>query len=167
MTNQDSQAGAMRLFQAAQESLTDSMVERLSVTGANALEIVDRLNDEDTKAAVNFMLDKVTDLHRSGALGTLFDVVVLAHGVRNALTDNMVERLFVFVEHMINNLTTEELANLASDATEAMQEAAEATAGKKSSGGLMQTVRLLSDPDTQNALQFLMAFACKMRGRYE
>jgi uncharacterized protein YjgD (DUF1641 family) len=167
MTNQDTQAGTMRLIQAAQESLTDSMVERLSTTGANALEVVDRLNDEDTRDAVNFLIDKVTELHRSGALSTMFDLLILLHGARNALTDSMVERLFVFSEHMINNLATEELATLAGDATDAMHEAAEETADKKSTGGLMATIRMLSQPETQNALQFLMAFACKMRGRYE
>lgn len=167
MTNQDTQAGALRIIQAAQESLTDGMVERLSVTGANALELVDRLNDEDTKDAVNFTIDKLTELHRSGALATLFDLVVLMHGARNALTDSMVERLFVFVEHMVNNLATEEIATLASDAATAMHEAAEETASEKGTGGLMKTIGMLSQPETQNAIRFLMAFACKMRGRYE
>ena len=41
-----------RLTLAAREALTDSMVERLAVTGSNALELIDRLNDEGTSAAL-------------------------------------------------------------------------------------------------------------------
>jgi len=36
----------------------------------------------------------------------------LVQAAREALTDNMVERLFAFMEHMTNNLATEEVAEL-------------------------------------------------------
>ncbi len=158
------QADVVRLAQAASESLTDSMVERLSITGANALEIVDRLNDEDTRDAVMSLIDKVTDMHRSGALSTLFEVLTLMHGARSALTDSMVERLFIFVEHMVNNLATEEMADMAHNAHTAMEAAVAETAAKgKPSGGIMSTISLLGKPETQQSLQFLLAFAGKMQ----
>ena len=87
------------------------MVERLAATGANALELIDRLNDEDTSAAVHALIDRVTELHKVGALDTVCDTLMLVHAMRNALTDNMVERLFTFFEQMINTVGNEAMAN--------------------------------------------------------
>ena len=160
----DPNAGVARLVQAAQESLTDSMVERLSTTAANGLEVIDRLNEPETKAAVMSTIDWLTELHRTGALETMFQLVTLMHGMRNALTDNMVERLFAFMEHMTNNLATEEVAELAQNATIALEQAAGETRAKPASGGVLATLKMLGKPESQQALQFLLSFACRMRG---
>jgi len=166
MSNANTDTDVVRLVQAASEAMTDSMVERLSITSANALEVVDRLNEEDTRDAVMSVIDKMTDLHRSGALETLFDTANLLHGAKSALTDNMVERLFIFVEHMINNLANEEIAEMAHNARRAMEEAVDETSEQGTSkGGLISMVSMLSKPETQRSLQFLLAFACKMQER--
>ncbi len=159
----DQSAGLERLAQAAQESLTDGMVERLAVTASNALEVVDRLNDEDSKETVLYLINRLTELHRTGALETMFQMVTVAHGLREAMTDSMVERLFAFMEHMVNNLANEDMAFLASNAQQAMHEAADATAGAKPTGGVFSTIAMLSKPESQQALQFLLTFACRMR----
>ena len=155
-----------RLAQAAQDALTDSMVERLSVTGANALEVVDRLNEEETRDAILTLIDKVTEMHRTGALDTLFQLLGLVHGARSALTDSMVERICMFGETMIDNLANEEVAAMAHNARCAMEEAIDETASRpKPGGGLLSTISMLSKPETQQALQFMLAFACHMRTR--
>ncbi len=156
--------GMERLAQAASEALTDGMVERLSTTAANALEVVDRLNEEATKDAVLHIIERVTELHRTGALDTLFQLVTLMHGAREAMTDSMVERLFAFMEHMVNNLATEDIAELASHAQQAMAFAATEATETKSTGGLLATISMLSKPESQQALRFLLSFACRMRG---
>jgi uncharacterized protein YjgD (DUF1641 family) len=164
MTDTQSKADVVWLAQAAQEALTDTMIERLSVTGANAMEVIDRLNDEETRDAVMFLIDKITDLHRIGALGTLFEAVTMLHGARSALTDNMIERLFIFVEHMINNLANEEVAAMTHNARMSMDEAVDMIRSQpESSGGLVSTLKMLSRPESGRALQFLLAFACKMQ----
>ena len=86
-----------RLAKAVAEAMTDSMVERLTITGANSLEVVDKLNNEDTREALMYCMDRVTDLHKVGALETLFSLLELVHGAKSAMTDSMVDRLFVFV----------------------------------------------------------------------
>lgn len=159
----DSKEGALRLVQAASEAMTDGMVERLSTTGGNALEVLDRLNDEDTKDAVLNVIDRLTELNRSGALDTLFDVVVLLHGARSALTDSMVERLVIWAETMISNVANEDLATFAGETVDAMHSAAVETSKVHSSGGLMSTIAMMSKPETQQAMRFLMTFACKMQ----
>ncbi len=166
MTEVNPPSDVLRLAQAAQESLTDTMVERLSITGANALEVVDRLNDEDTFDAVMSVIDKLTDIHRSGALDTLFEAATMMHVARSAVTDNMIERMFIFVEHMMSNLANEEIAEMAHNARRAMEEAGDEIAERGTpNGGLLATISMLNKPETQQALQFLLAFACKMRAR--
>lgn len=154
-----------RLTLAAREALTDNMVERLAVMGASALELVDRLNDENTGAAVHALLDKLTDLHKVGALDTLFDTVLMLHAARNALTDNMVERLFMFMESMINTVGNEAMGELAENTRLAFEDAAAETAKQAPSGGILGVLSMLSKPETQRSLAFLLAFSAKMQKR--
>jgi len=159
----DTQDSTLRLVQAATDAMTDGMVERMATTGGNALEVLDRLNDDDTRDAVMHVIDGLTDLHRSGALDTLFEMVTLMHGARSALTDSMVERLVIWAETMISNVANEHLAEFAGETVDAMHEAAVETSQIKSSGGLISTLSMLSKPETQQAMKFLMTFACKMQ----
>jgi uncharacterized protein YjgD (DUF1641 family) len=149
---------------AAREALTDSMVDRLAVTGANALEVVDRLNDEQTRAAVHALLDRLTALHGVGALDTLFDLVTLLHAAREASTDNIVERLFTFFEQMINTVGNEAMGTLAENVRTSLEEAAERTA-KSPPRGLLATLSLLSKPEAQRSLSFLLDFGDRLRSR--
>lgn len=152
-----------RLMQAATEALTDPMVERLAVTAANGLEVVDKLNNEDTKEALVDLLDKVTTLHKLGALDTVVDLVLLIHGARAAMTDSMVERFSMFAEHAMNTVATEEVMTIAHTAIEAFEEAANAGVENRGQGGLIATMRLMMQPETQRAIHFILHFACIMR----
>jgi uncharacterized protein YjgD (DUF1641 family) len=146
-----------RIMMATRESLTDGMVERLATTASNGLELLDRLNDPDTSAAIHCMLDRVTELHKHGALGTLFDLVTLIHAAREAMTDNMIERLMMF--------GSDGLGALAMNAQEALEEAAEEADRHRAKGGLIPLVKLMSKPETQRTLAFLLTFAEKLQQR--
>jgi len=145
-----------RLVTAAQDALTDTMVERLSVTAANTLDVVDRLNDEDTRDAIHYAVDRLTELHRTGGLETLFEMVTLLHAARNAATDNIVERMFAFIEVMLNNVATEEMAVLADNLRISVDQAVAKAEQAPAKGGLVSTLSLLSKPETQRSLQFFM-----------
>ena len=152
-----------RLTKAASEALTDSMIERLGTTGSNLLEVVDRLNNEETRDAVHTVLRRLTELQRTGALNTLFDLVVLLHAVREASTDNIVERLFAFTEKMANTFASEDMAALADSTRTALQQATAQTAAAPASGGLFATMALLSKPESQRSLQFLLNFGANLQ----
>jgi uncharacterized protein YjgD (DUF1641 family) len=152
-----------RIALAAREAMTDSMVERIAITGANALELLDRLNDEQTSAALHTALDRLTELHRLGALNTLFDFVTLLHSARDAATDNILDRLFTFFEQMINTVGNEEMGMLAGNARAALEEAAEETEKSPPRSGLMPMLSMLSKPETQRGLAFLIAFSAKLQ----
>jgi uncharacterized protein YjgD (DUF1641 family) len=154
-----------RLILAAREALTDSMVERLTITAGNALEVVDRLNDDTTRDAIHTALDRLTELHRVGALDTLFDMVAIVHATRSSMTDPMVERLFSFGEQMVNTLGSDNLARFAEGAPGALEDAVAETADVKPSGGLFATISMLSKPETQKSLMFLLSVAKNMQNR--
>jgi uncharacterized protein YjgD (DUF1641 family) len=152
-----------RLTLAMREALTDSMVERLTAMGGNALELLDRLNDEPTREAVHALIDRITELHKVGALDTACDLLMLMHAARNALTDNMVERLFVFFEQMINTVGNEAMGELAENTRLALGEAADEANKAAPRGGLMTMLSLLSKPENQRSLAFLLAFGEKLQ----
>ncbi len=152
-----------RLVTAATDALTDQMVERLTGTVGNGLELLDRLNDDDTREAVHTLLDELTDLHRVGGLTATFELIHLLGAVRNALTDSMVERLAMFMEHMLANLANEEVADLAHTAKEAVHEAVRDSSNYAAPGGIMATLKMLGDPETQASIVFLRSFATRLR----
>ena len=158
-TNEEMQ----RLLQGMREALTDTMVERLATTAGVALEVVDRLNEEDTRAAVHDVIDKLGALHRAGAIDTLFESVLLIHAMRSAVTDSIVDRLFGFLEHAANTLGSDEMTALVGDVFTSLHEAGEKTAATPAGGGLISTVSLLTKPESQKTLQFLLNFGDALR----
>jgi uncharacterized protein YjgD (DUF1641 family) len=166
MSNQPPLGEMERLTLAAREALTDGMVERLASLGGNGLELLDRLNDPTTNAAVHSLIDRLTEMHKIGAIDTVCDLALTVHAMRSALTDNMVERLFMFAESMINTVGNEAMGELAENARMALEDAAHETAKAPApKGGVMSTLSLLSKPETQRSLAFLLAFSNKLQGR--
>jgi uncharacterized protein YjgD (DUF1641 family) len=105
-------------------------------------------------------------MHKIGAIDTVCDLALTVHAMRSALTDNMVERLFMFAESMINTVGNEAMGELAENARMALEDAAHETAKAPApKGGVMSTLSLLSKPETQRSLAFLLAFSNKLQGR--
>ena len=111
------------------------------------------------------MLRRLTELQRTGALNTLFDLVVLLHAVREASTDNIVERVFTSFEQMINTVGNEEMGRLAENTRNALEDAAEETEKMAPRSGLMAMISMLSKPETQRSLAFLLTFSGKLQQR--
>ncbi len=154
-----------RLAQGGKDALCDSMFSRLADTAGNTLEVVDKLNDPDVKEAIVYLLDNLGTLHRTGVLTTVVDLLYLVHGARNAATDSIVDRVFAFMEHMANNVGTEDLGTLAHEAKCSVEDALEHCQIPGASAGLFGTLRMLSKPETQEAMRFMLAFACSLRKR--
>jgi len=150
---------------AAANAMTDSMVERLATTVSNAAEIADRLNDPETREAVDALLAGITALHRTGDLAATFELLHVLGAMRSAATDSMIERAASLLEHLLSNMANEEVADLAHETKEAMREARHEAAAAPARGGLMATLGLLSKPETQEALRFLVTITNKMKAR--
>ncbi len=93
------------------------------------------------------------------------DAARLMQAAGDALTDGMVERLFTFIEHMLNTVGNENLASLVDDARVALDEAVEETANRPVSGGVLATLSMLGKPECQRALQFMLCFSDKLQSR--
>jgi uncharacterized protein YjgD (DUF1641 family) len=145
-----------RVLTAARDALTDSMVERLASTSADVIEVVDRLSDPDTREAVHAIIDKVTEIHRIGALDTLFQTIMVIHAARSATTDSIVERLAAFVEQSINTLGSDELAQCCTDLVQALETATVESKNNPPKGGMLATLSLLGKPELQQSLYFLL-----------
>jgi uncharacterized protein YjgD (DUF1641 family) len=165
ISNQPPLGEMERLSLAAREALTDNMIERLAMLGGNAMELLDRLNDPTTNEAVHNLVDRLTQLHKVGAIDSVCDLALTLHAARNALTDNIVERLFMFLESMVNTVGNEAMGELAENTRLALEEAAQETSkAAPPKGGVMSTLSLLSKPETQRTLAFLLAFSSKLQG---
>ena len=150
---------------AASHALTDAMVERLVTTASHGLEVLDRLNDDETRAAVHRLLDGLTTIHSTGALDAVFQLAEMLQAARSAMTDQMIERLYHFMETMVSNLATQDIAELARDAEASLYDAAEWCDGPEAPKGMLGVLRSLSKPETVQTLNLLVAFGNAMRQR--
>jgi uncharacterized protein YjgD (DUF1641 family) len=154
-----------RLAQGVRDALSDSMVERITGAAGNALEVADKLNEPDIREGLMTLLDALGNMQRTGVLQTVIDALYLIHALRSAATDSMVDRAFAFIEHMANNLGTEDIATLAHEAKGAMDDAIDSCNIPGGGGGLLGTMRMLSQKDTQEALRFMLSFSCSLKNR--
>ena len=149
----------------ASQALNDAMVERLVTTAAYGIELLDRLNDEDTLAAVHRVIDGLTTMHQTGSLDAVFEIAEILQAARSAMTDQMVERLYEFMETMVNSLATQDVAHFAREAEQSLYEAADWCHGTEAPKGVLGVLRSLSKPETIQTLNFLVAFGNSLRER--
>jgi hypothetical protein len=95
----------------------------------------------------------------------VFDLAAMLQAARSAATDDMIERMYHFLETMVNNLATRELAELARDAELSLYEAARCCDGPEAPKTLWGVIRCLSKPETIQTLNLLLAFGCALRER--
>lgn len=134
------------------------MVERLVTTCAHGIEVLDRLNDDETRAAVHHLLDGVTAMHKSGSLDAIVEVAQTMQAARAAMTDQMIERLYVFMETMVTSLATQDAELSIHDAVDYCESAHAPT-------GLWGVIRSLSKPETIQTLNLMVAFGNCLRER--
>lgn len=147
------------------QAVTDPMVERLVTTCAHGIEVLDRLNDDETRAAVHHLLDGVTAMHKSGSLDAIVEVAQTMQAARAAMTDQMIERLYVFMETMVTSLATQDVAKLAQDAELSIHDAVDYCESPHAPTGLWGVIRSLSKPETIQTLNLMVAFGNCLRER--
>ena len=142
---------------AVRESLTDNIVERFAATAENTLAVVDRLNDPDTADAIHSIIDRVTEFHRLGVLDTMFESARAIHAVRESLTDNIVERGFIYFERIIDTIGSDVMLECIDDVLSALESAAQKSA-EDSGKGALATFWLLLKPESQDTIRFMLNF---------
>ena len=162
-----------RLVAAARDSLTDEMVSRLGATAAEGLDLLDKVN----RSGVAGALPAISQLVANGDLERLVHLARTYGAAQDAMTDEMVARLAETIAESLSLIDRMNRAGLdrmvgsierlavvlertmgALDAANLEMKTQPAAGGGV--GGLWQMMR---QPENQESLRFLLAFARAFR----
>jgi uncharacterized protein YjgD (DUF1641 family) len=160
---------------AARDSLTDEMVGRLSATAAEGIDLIDQVN----RSGVGRALPALAQLVENGDLDRLVALARTFGAAQDAMTDEMVSRLAETAAEsvsLVDRLNRAGLDRIVGslerlgvliEATMGALEAAQrdVAAQPPAGGGLGGMLKVLRDPDGQESLRFLAAFAKEFRKR--
>lgn len=157
---------------AARDSLTDEMVTRLAATAAEGMDLLDKVN----RSGVASALPAMSQLVANGDLERLVHLARTYGAAQDALTDEMVARLAETVAESLSLMdrmnragldrlvgSIERLGIVLEATMQALDAAKRDTAGAPAGGGFGGLWRLMSDPENQASLRFLLAFAREFR----
>jgi len=164
-----------RVIGAGRDALTDEMVGRVAATAAEGMDLLDQVN----RSGVGRALPALAQLVENGDLDRLVALARTFGAAQDALTDEMVGRL---VETMSESMSIvdrlnragperlvaglERLAGLLEATIGALDAAKRDMAAQPvAAGGLGGLWQLLRDPESQQSLRFLLAFAREFRKR--
>lgn len=185
-----------RVMQAARDSVTDDMVSRLAENGAQALDLLDRLN----RSGIDRALPVLTRLVENGDLQRIVDIARTVAAAEDAMNDDMVgrlaqmgagalnvidrlnrsgvERLIDILDKLHNSGSLDILADRLPRMIEHIelvdrlagclsQGARDAEQLPLPPGGVMAMLRLMGDAENQAALQFLVSVGKRMRASFD
>jgi len=160
-----------RLVAAGRDALTDEMVSRLSATVADGMDLLDKVN----RSGVAGALPAISQLVANGDLDRLVALARTYGAAQDAMTDEMVGRLAETVSESLSLMdrlnragldrlvgSIERLADLLESTVSAL-DAAQRDGAPRPAGGFGGLWQLLRDPDNQESLRFLLAFAREFR----
>lgn len=156
-----------RLTAAARDSLTDEMVGRLSATAADGMDLLDQIN----RSGVGRALPALAQLVANGDLDRLVALARTYGAAQDAMTDEIVTRLAetvgasVSLMDRLNRAGVDRLVGLLERVVVALEAANRETLEKPAAaGGFGGLWRMMSDPENQEALRFMLALGRGMRG---
>jgi uncharacterized protein YjgD (DUF1641 family) len=185
-------AQVARLYNSAQDALTDEMVTRLSEAVGEGLALLDQVN----RAGLDRAIPALAEMVNNGDLNRLVKLVRVYSSAEDALTDEMVSRLTDTVgnglslldrfsrggaEHVVRMLeglqesgALERLASMLpqlADRLATVQQvlqsidaaAAASRAAPPSGGGVGGLWHMMRDPEAQDTLRFLLAVGKELR----
>ena len=185
-----------RVMQAAKDSVTDDMVSRIAENGAQALDLLDRLN----RSGIDRALPVLARLVENGDLQRIVDIARAVAAAEDAMNDDMVgrvaqmaaeglsvidrlnrsgvERLIDILDRLNNSgsldILDNKLPSMIKHIDMVDQLAGCLTLGAQDArelepppGGVMAMVRIMGDAENQAALQFLMSIGKRMRASCE
>jgi uncharacterized protein YjgD (DUF1641 family) len=164
-----------RLTSAARDSLTDEMVGRLSATAAEGIDLIDQVN----RSGVGRALPALAQLVENGDLDRLVALARTFGAAQDSMTDEMVSRLAETAAESVSLVdrlnragldrivgSLERLGVMLEGTMGALEAAKrEVAAGPAAGGGLGGLWQLLRDPESQESLRYLLAFAKEFRKR--
>ena len=169
-------ADLARVIGAAEDSMSDDIVKRLSETAVGGLDLLDRVN----RSGILKALPAITQLVENGDLDRLISLARFVAAMEDSLSDDIVRRVAIVAtelaslvdklartegfERLIDILGREHVQNALDDMAEATCAAkAEAAQLPPSRGGVFGLWQMAKDPDTQDALRFMALVSKQLR----
>jgi uncharacterized protein YjgD (DUF1641 family) len=157
-----------RVAAAARDSLTDEMVGRLSATAAEGMDLLDQI----TRSGVGKALPALAQLVSNGDLDRLVALARTYGAAQDAMTDEIVTRLAdtmaasVSLMDRLNRAGVDRLIGLLERVIGAIEAASREVSEKPAAaGGFGGLLRLVRDPENQEALRFMLAVGRGLSGR--
>ena len=172
---QSMQTEAERIFESAADALSDDIVGRLGTTMNDGLLLLDQISRSNLDKAIPL----INQMVESGDLERVVNLVRVLGSAGDALNDDIVGRigemlneLLCIADRITRNENLHKLLDLLErdhmvDMLTSMCEAAAAAKAShttNSSGGVMNLLNTMKDPEVQQSLQFMSKFSSAFRG---
>ena len=121
------------------------------------------LGEEGASEALTDLISKINELHKTGGMETLFELVSLLHAMRSAASDKLVERTLQAAGRATDVLTDEQTLSLLEDVRDSIRFAS--TSEKEKSLGFLSSLKILAKPESCQTIAFLIRFASELNKR--
>lgn len=171
---QSMQTETERLFESAADALSDDIVGRLGTTMGDSLMLLDQVSRSKLDKAIPL----INQLVETGDLEKVVNLVRVLGSAGDALSDDIVGRLAEMINELLcladrvarnKNLTKLldllERDHMVETLASALEAAASAKAShaQKPSGGVVNLLKTMADPEVQQALQFMSKFSSEFK----
>ena len=163
-----------RLFKSAADALSDDIVGRLGTTMGDGLMLLDQVSRSNLDKAIPL----INQLVENGDLERAVNLLRVLGSAGDALSDDivgrlgeMVNNLLILADRVARNQNIHKLLDLLEreHMVEMLASMAEAAASAKashdvqSSGGIVGLLKVMKDPEVQQALQFMSKFSTALK----
>ena len=163
-----------RLFESAADALSDDIVGRLGTTMGDGLMLLDQVSRSNLDKAIPL----INQLVENGDLERAVNLLRVLGSAGDALSDDivgrlgeMVNNLLILADRVARNQNIHKLLDLLEreHMVEMLASMAEAAASAKashdvqSSGGIVGLLKVMKDPEVQQALQFMSKFSTALK----
>ena len=121
------------------------------------------LGEKGASEGLTDLISKINELHNTGGMETLFELISLLHAMRSAASDKLVERTLKAAGRTTDVLTDERTLSLLEDVRDSLRFASMSEKGK--SLGFLSSLKFLAKPESRQTIAFLIRFASELKKR--
>ena len=121
------------------------------------------LGEEGASEGLTDLISKINELHKTGGMETLFELVSLIHAMKSAASDKLIERTLKAAGRTTDVLTDEKTLSLVEDVRDSIRSAS--MSKKRKPLGFLSSLKLLARPESRQTIGFLISFAGELEKR--
>ena len=121
------------------------------------------LGEKGASEGLTDLISKINELHKTGGMETLFELISLLHAMRSAASDKLVERTLQAAGRTTDVLMDEKTLSLVEDVRDSIRFASMSEGGNPL--GFLSSLKLLAKPEARQTISFMIRFACELEKR--